>query len=327
MDIFSAIGAAFLLYVFSYTAILLVSDCDVRLLFASIFGRRKLREFKGKVVWITGASSGIGEYIAVALASHGAKLVLTARNEVELQRVKTRCLESGKLSPEDVLVLPMDITDVSRHQSSFDKVLQHFNQVDILINNAGRSQRATWEQIELQVDREMFELNVFSNVNLSRMVSKYFLEGKGGHIVLTSSIAGLMPVPFSPTYSATKFALHGYYGSLFREKAGKNIKVTILCPGPVFSNLLPACFTNVAGEKFGETHSSNDSRMTTERCAFLSIIAIANNLYEVWMAKFPLLFITYLGVYCPNFSLWMFKRVGTNMVQRLRDNRVTVQNP
>lgn len=77
-----------------------------------------------------------------------------------------------------------------------------------MINNAGRSQRAIWENIELPVDKEMFELNVFSNLSLSRIVMKYFLERKKGHIALTSSIAGIIPVPFSATYSGTKFALH-----------------------------------------------------------------------------------------------------------------------
>ena len=118
----------------------------------------------------------------------------------------------------------------------------------------------------------MFELNVFSNISLSRIAVKYFLEqDKAGHIVLTSSIAGLIPAPFSPTYSATKFALHvsisisnylrpsnmfqrmsiyfqGYYGSLYMEKLRNKIKVTVLCPGPVRSNLLPACFTGKSGE-------------------------------------------------------------------------------
>ncbi|XKL64148.1 hypothetical protein PGB90_004234 [Kerria lacca] len=325
MDIFGIIGSLYLLYIFSYAILLLISDCDVRLLFASIFGRRKLNKFKDKVVWVTGASSGIGEHITKSFAEYGAKLVLTARNETELERVKRLCCDNGKLSEEDVLILPMDVTDVSKHQAAFEKVLQHFNQLDILINNAGRSQRAIWENIELPVDKEMFELNVFSNLSLSRIVMKYFLERKKGHIALTSSIAGIIPVPFSATYSGTKFALHGYYGSLRREKITSRIGITILCPGPVVSNLLPACFTEKAGETYGESHKTTDSRMTGERCAFLCLVAIANNLPEVWMAKFPLMLLTYFSVYCPNVSLWMLKKLGLNAIQRLRDQRVTVQ--
>ncbi|KAK7595165.1 hypothetical protein V9T40_001598 [Parthenolecanium corni] len=326
MDIFSVTGIGFLLYLVSYAVILMIADCDAQLFFATIFGRRKLAKFKDKVIWITGASSGIGEHIARLAAHYGAKLILTARNEAELERVKRLCIEEGKVSEDDVLVLPLDITDISKHQSAFDKVIQRFGHLDILVNNAGRSQRATWENIDVQVDRDMFELNVFSNVSLSRLVAKHFLQRNEGHLAVTSSIAGVLTTPFSPTYCGTKFALHGYYGSFFKEKVESNVGVTLLCPGPVVSNLLPACFTDKPGEKFGESHTANDSRMTGERCAYLSLIAIANDLQEVWMAKFPVILLTYFSVYCPNISLWMYKRIGNRAMQRLRDQRETVRN-
>lgn len=165
---------------------------------------------KGQVVFITGASSGIGEHTAIALAKHGVKLVLAARRKNELDRVKQACLDvsKGELQDKDVLVMPMDMMDLNSHQNCFDHAVKHFGEVNILFNNAGRSQRAMWEEIEMPVDKEMFELNVFSIINLTRIAVKYFNHKGKGHVAATSSIAGVLGVPYSGTYCATKFGLH-----------------------------------------------------------------------------------------------------------------------
>lgn len=129
-----------------------------------------LASLSGKVVWITGASSGIGKALAIELAKNGVKLVLTARRGAELENVKRECLtqSGGKLQPIDILVMQMDMMEIARHQQFFDHVLQHFGRLDILVNNAGRSQRANWEDISIKVDQDLFQLDVFSVVNLSR---------------------------------------------------------------------------------------------------------------------------------------------------------------
>lgn len=102
----------------------------------------------------------------------------------------------------------MDMLDMSAHKKNFDHAVRHFGQVDILFNNAGRSQRAMWEDIEMTVDRQMFDLNVFSVVNLTRIAVRYFKERGYGHVAVTSSLAGVMGVPISGTYTATKHAIH-----------------------------------------------------------------------------------------------------------------------
>lgn len=102
----------------------------------------------------------------------------------------------------------MDVLKFDRHQYYFDEALRHFGKIDIVMNNAGRSQRANWENINLSVDREMFDLNVFGVLNFSRIVVKYFIEQKGGHIAVTSSVTGVVGVPFSASYTGTKHALH-----------------------------------------------------------------------------------------------------------------------
>lgn len=166
---------------------------------------------RGQVVWVTGASSGIGKQLALVLAKHGVRLCLAARRQVELEQVKQECLDVAKnqLKPEDVLVLPMDLLQFNNHQTYFNKVLEHFGHIDVLVNNAGRSQRANWHEVDIEVDRELFELDVFSVVSLTRIYVNYLLKSKKrGHVAVTSSSAGLIPVPSSCSYSGAKFAIH-----------------------------------------------------------------------------------------------------------------------
>lgn len=162
---------------------------------------------RGKIVWVTGASSGIGKHLAIELARNHVKLCISARNADRLQEVKEICLRQSKLlRPDDILVLKMDMTDIEHHQRYFDKVVTHFGGLDILVNNAGRSQRASFEEIDLKVDRELFELDVFSIVNLTRLYVK-FCKGRG-HVAVTSSSVGMIAVPNSATYNAAKRAVH-----------------------------------------------------------------------------------------------------------------------
>ncbi|XP_034253292.1 dehydrogenase/reductase SDR family member 7 [Thrips palmi] len=327
MEFFAIIGLIYILYLFVYLVVLTVADCDLQLAWMERFGH-SIDQLKGKVVWITGASSGIGKAVAINLAQHGCKLVLSARNRDELLRVREICLERGKsvgLDAGDVLVLKMDMLEYSKQQECFDKVLDHFGKLDILLNNAGRSQRASWETIETAVDRQVFEINVFSVISLSRIALQYFLKQGSGHLAVTSSIAGVLGVPFSGSYTGSKHAVHGFYESLRLEKmSNPNIRISLLCPGPVFTNFLAESFTNKDGERFGQSTSPTDNRMTAERCAHLFGVALANNLDEAWMAPFPIVPMAYLFNYFPNIARGVAYLMGINKFQKLRDSRDTV---
>ncbi len=134
---------------------------------------------------------------------------MSARREDELEKVKLECLKGSSLKSDDIFVMQMDMLQTEKHQEYFDRVLKHFGRIDVLVNNAGRSQRALWQNIDLQVDRELFDLDVFSIVNLSRIyvrhVEKHSLKG---HITVTSSTAGLIGVPNSCSYVGAKHAIH-----------------------------------------------------------------------------------------------------------------------
>jgi dehydrogenase/reductase SDR family member 7 len=118
-------------------------------------------------------------------------------------------LSKGQLKSEDILVLPLDLLKFAFHQDCFNRVISHFQTLDVLVNNAGRSQRADWAKIDINVDRELFELNVFSVIHLSRLVVNYFDQNKiNGQIAVTSSTAGLIGAPNSGSYTGAKHALH-----------------------------------------------------------------------------------------------------------------------
>lgn len=112
------------------------------------------------------------------------------------------------LKDNDILVITMDMLDFDSHKKHFDHVVRYFGTVDVLVNNAGRSQRALWEEIDVKVDQELFNLNVFSTLNLSRVALKHFNAKGSGQIAVTSSVAGFIPAPFSATYIGSKHAIH-----------------------------------------------------------------------------------------------------------------------
>ncbi|CAG2106508.1 unnamed protein product [Medioppia subpectinata] len=210
------------------------------------FGR-PISELNGKVVWITGASSGIGEALAYLLASHGVKLVISGTNESRL-RLHFFVTEANQ-TPVNLLLLQnynsKDIKDFSVHEKQFNAVIKHFQRLDILVSNAGRSQRASFETIDIEVDKEMFDVNVFGLINLTRIVLRYFLDNQmKGHFAVTSSTAGKLGVPNSGSYTASKHALHGYYECLRVEAQSRGISITMLCPGPVFSRVLENAMSN-----------------------------------------------------------------------------------
>ncbi|KAF2889031.1 hypothetical protein ILUMI_17142 [Ignelater luminosus] len=321
---FTVIGVGVFCYGVFYSILLCLLDCDLQLAFYEKFGK-SVRRLQGKVVFITGASSGIGEHTAIALAKHGIKLVLTARRQAELERVKQICITSsgGKLTNNDVLVLPMDLLDFNSHKKVFDLAVQHFGQIDILFNNAGRSQRANWEHIDMTVDKELFDLDVFSVINLTRIAIKYFSTKGYGHVAVNSSIAGVVGAPYSGTYCGAKHAIHGYYNSLRTEKLGTDLQLTVsvICPGPTFSNFLQESFTGTAGQKYGNTTVSTDRRMTGERCGQLCAVTLANKINECWLGVFPLIPFVYVAVYFPVIRDIVLKVFGPKRLFKLRDSK------
>src|SRR5690606_18558483 len=163
----------------------------------------KVEDLNGKVVWITGASSGIGKAIAQQCAALGAQVVLTARRHEELENVRQSLTNPG----QHISVIA-DITDESQVRHAYEQVLQQKGRIDWLINNAGLSQRALIADTTMQTERAIMEVDYFSQVFLTIMLLTAFLAQKSGRIVFIPSVAGLLGTQSRASCSATKPAIH-----------------------------------------------------------------------------------------------------------------------
>lgn len=234
--------------------------------------------FENKVVWITGASSGIGEHLAYALADRGARLILSSRNERELNRVRDNCRNGT-----DVLVLPLDITNFAAIPDAVKNVQDQFQKIDILINNAGVSQRALAKETQFEVDQQLIATNYFGPVALTKFVLPDMLKNQTGHIVVISSVLGKMSIPYRSGYAAAKHALHGYFEVLRAEVAAENIKVMIICPGYVHTNVTINALTG-DGSRYKMMSKTTSKGMTPEHFATLALHAIERDKKEVIIA-------------------------------------------
>lgn len=200
-------------------------------------------KFHNKVVWITGASSGIGEALAYAFAAEGALLVLSARREEELQRVAKAC--------GNAYVLPFDMLSLSEHADRVQDVIQTYGRIDYLILNAGVSQRSFVKDTEFDVYRRLFEVNFFSIVSLTQAVLPVFTAQQSGVFVPIASVAGRISTPRRAAYGATKHALIGFFDSVRAEVFNDGIRVTTILPGYIKTNISLHAM-NERGEAYGK---------------------------------------------------------------------------
>lgn len=318
-----AIGSGLIITLLTLIILFIANlDCDLSLWYASKFGRRN-NSISGKIMWITGASSGIGESLAYRCCMSGAKLVISGTNTAALNEVKRKCLKlNPEMDPDDILVLPFDMKDTACHRHAVDKALAHFNgRIDILVNNAGRSQRAMFHEIETSVDTEMFAINVIGVLSLTRLVLNHWYQTKAtGQLVVTSSALGKFGILNASTYSATKHALHGAFESIRSECCTKKISVTMICPGPTFSAAASNAFTSKLGQSFDVSHTSDMRRMKTDRCSQLMMTAIVNQVDEAWICVQPILILYYMSQYAPSITRWFITTFMTpDRVQKLRE--------
>lgn len=234
-----------------------------------------MKDFKDKVVWITGASSGIGKALAILLSNQGARLVLSSRDEEKLESIK------GELkNPDQHKVFPLDLENSEGFSEIAHNVFNTMGRVDVLINNGGLSQRSIASETPLEIDRRIMEVNYFGNIALSKALLPFFHKQKSGHIVVISSIAGKFGFFLRSSYSASKHALHGFYESLMLEEEKNNIGVTIACPGKINTNISVNAL-NSKGTSHGVMDHNQETGMSTEDCASQLLKAVLKGKKEV----------------------------------------------
>ncbi|KAJ0008962.1 hypothetical protein NQD34_016377 [Periophthalmus magnuspinnatus] len=294
------------------------ADADMTLLWASVAGKRPEKKLRGLVVWVTGASSGIGEELAYQLAQCGARLILSSRRENELQRVKSHCLQCSNLHNEDILVLPLDLLERQSHEAKTEAAIQYFGHIDVLINNSGRSQRSLFLETSLEVYHALMELNFLGTVSLTKQVLPHMTKQGSGSIVTVSSVMGLVGAPLGTGYAASKHALQGFFNSLRAELTDyPNILISTVCPGPVQSKIVDNAFTEDLNKRV-HTVGGQEHKMSTRRCVRLMLVGVVNGVQEMWIAQQPFLLFYYVWQYAPTLGWFLTNKLGRKRVQNFK---------
>lgn len=216
-----------------------------------------MKSFNKKVVWITGASAGIGEALALAFASEGASLVLSARNIGVLEAVAGKCLDAGASS---VLVEPLDLTKSESFNERAASVVARTGRIDVLVNNGGRSQRSLVKDTPVEIYRDLLEVNFFGALVLTKAVLPFMIKQQSGQIIIISSLVGKIGSPLRSGYAAGKHALHGFFDSLRAELINDHIGVLMVCPGFIKTNISVNA-TDASGKPTGTMDENQQNGM------------------------------------------------------------------
>jgi len=236
--------------------------------------------FNNKVTWITGASSGIGEELAYALSAAGSQLILSGRRMDELERVKQACSHPGQ-----VQLLQLDLADAASLDDKATAAIRCFGHIDIMVHNGGITQRSLVAETSMDVHRRIMEVDYFSYVALTRSLLPHFIARKTGHFVVTSSVMGKIGTPMRSAYAAAKHALHGFFDCLRAEVAADGIKVTVLTPGYIRTNIsLYALTRNAYG--LGKPSENIENGLPADRAAKQILKAIRRGSFEPYIGRF-----------------------------------------
>ena len=241
--------------------------------------------FKNKVVWITGASSGIGEAVALALIDEGATVIASAPFLEELETVKNKSSR-----PENFHCVVLDLLQPETLEPLAKRMIEQFERIDILINNAGVSQRALAVDTPIEVDRKIMEIDYFGAVILTKAVLPQMILQGGGHLVCTSSLVGVFGFPLRSAYSAAKHAMHGFFESVRIENYQHKINVNIIIGGRIKTNVsLGAIMAD--GKAYGKMDAGQNKGITPQKAAKQILRGIRKNKPEILVGSGELLMV------------------------------------
>lgn len=263
-----------------------------------------MKDYNNKVVWITGASSGIGEALAYAFAEVGANLALSARNKEALERVRAACK-----TPDKVFVAPLDVADFEAVPRVAQSILDHFGYINVLINNAGISQRSLAKDSQLSVDQRVMDVNFIGTVAVTKAVLPTMLHQRFGQIVVISSVMGKIGTPMRSAYAASKHALHGFFESLRAEVADEGLHVCMICPGYVNTNVTINALTGDGSPNKVKAESTANG-LRPEVFARKALRAIAKEKKEVLIGGKEMITV-YLQRFFPSILRWLVRRIST----------------
>lgn len=256
--------------------------------------------FANKVVWITGASSGIGESLVYEFVRRGATVIASSNDVAGLSRVREAC--AGK--SEMVHCVPFDLSDTSGIEDIASLQISIFGKIDFLLNIGGISQRARIVETPLWLDRKIFEINYFGTIALTKAVLPYMIRQKSGHILATSSISGRFGFPLRSAYSASKQALHGFFETLYLENKSSNIRTSVIIPGRVKTSISFHALTP-EGKEHGQLDDGQAKGISPDKAAKIIIRGIERDKREILVGRSELMLL-HIRRYLP----WLFFRIA-----------------
>jgi short-subunit dehydrogenase len=248
-----------------------------------------MASINNKVVWITGASSGIGEAVAYELSRKNCKLILSARNVENLQRVKAKCLNG------EVVVLPFDLADFNSAKNHVEKAISFFGKIDVLINNGGVSQRSLLVDTDFEVDKKLIEVDYLGTVAITKALLPHYITNRKGHFVTITSLMGKFGSPYRSGYCGAKHALHGFFDVLRMEHQKDNVNVTLICPGFIQTNVAVNALTG-DGSKQNSNDQATLNGMPVAIFAKKLVKAVESNTFESYIGGKEV-----LGIYLKRF--------------------------
>ena len=234
-------------------------------------------DLKDKIIWITGASSGIGRSLALLMGRRGARIILSARNQTRLQQVS-----QAMPQPDRVAILPMDLGDLDSLLGVVEKALDIFGSVDILVNNAGISQRSKIADTGMAVYEKLIRVDYLGTVALSKALLPHFIQRKQGQFVVVTSLMGKFGSPLRSGYCGAKHALHGFFDVLRMEHEKDGIFVSMICPGFVQTDIARNALVG-DGSPQGYQDQATQNGMSPDRFARKMLRAIEKRSWESYI--------------------------------------------
>ncbi|MEP2101976.1 MAG: SDR family NAD(P)-dependent oxidoreductase [Parasphingorhabdus sp.] len=266
-------------------------------------------DFTDKIVWITGASSGIGEALAKAFAANGAHIILSGRRVEALEAVATDI-------STDTLLLPFETTDYDALPAKVAEAQRWKGRVDVLVNNAGISQRSLALDTDPNVHHQIVNVDLLAPIWLTQLLLLHMISAGGGHIVGISSVAGRIGVPLRTAYCAAKHGLIGYMDALRAETETRhNIHVTNILPGSIRTDVSRNALTK-DGSKRDKSDAVIDNGMEPSECARQIIEAVANKVPELIIAEGPELMLAQLRQSDPEKLFEMTAGLGAQIAEK-----------
>lgn len=257
-----------------------------------------------KTIWITGASSGIGEASAYQFAKEKANLILTATREDKLNEVQQKCINLGAKCK----VLPYDLSDLENIDELTNKAIAAFGNIDVAFLNAGISQRSKTLETSFTVDEKIMAVNFFAPVKITKHLLPKMIENGGGTIAVTSSISGKFGFPLRSAYASSKFAVYGFFETVHAEYYNDNIRVVMVCPGRIKTNISYNAL-EADGTKHAKMDSGQQEGMSAEKAAIKIVRAINKRKPEVLVGGKELIMV-YIKRFCPNIARKLVRKVS-----------------